>query len=269
LKYLYFALALVVASCSSDGSQQLQRPTTATPTVGFSIVNSYPKNKQLFTQGLFFHDGNLYESTGGPKGYGELESKIGLVHLDSGTFTPLAGRPSSRYFGEGAIAWNSQFIQLTYKSKKVFYYDQLSGKLMDEKPLPSQEGWGMASKGDSLLFSDGTNTLYWVEPQDFTVTSQITVKEGRYAVDKLNELEWVGDTLFANIWQENRIVLIDPKGKVLGQLNLEALMLEEKESNPSARELNGIAYRPESNTLFVTGKYWSRYVEIRLKPEAV
>jgi glutamine cyclotransferase len=225
----------------------------------YSIVNVYPHNETAFTQGLIFEDGVLYEGTG-LYGYSTLRR----VELETGETLQIHTLPS-QFFGEGITIFDDKIIQLTWKSHRGFLYDKNSFEILQEFTYPT-EGWGITHDGTNLIMSDGTSTLYLFDPETLTQVSQIEVYYNETEpVTNLNELEYIHGKIYANIWLEEKIAIINPQtGQVTGWINLEGIYGSE---NPDTNNvLNGIAYDDQMDRLFVTGKRWSHLFEITLIP---
>lgn len=229
------------------------------PAQSIEIVRVYPHDSSAFTQGLLYHQGQLYESTGL---YGR--STLRRVEIESGRVvqsTPLA--PS--YFGEGLALCEGRLIQLTWQSRVGFVYDKDTFVPVKQFHYET-EGWGLTFDGTSLIMTDGSASLIFLDPETFAETGRIEVRCGKAPVRQLNELEMVRGDLFANILGKDVIARISPKtGDVLGWVDLRGLR---KALGPvrGADVLNGIAYDPDNDRLFVTGKLWPKLFEIRLKP---
>ena len=168
------------------------------------------------------------------------------------------------YFAEGIALLNGKIYQLTWQHHVGFIYDAQTFNKVGQFNYTG-EGWGLATDGQSLILSDGTNRIRFLDPNDFRVTKTITVLDGRTPIDQLNELEYVQGSIYANVWHDNRIAIIDPQnGHVTGWIDLAGLMPEGELQDPEA-VLNGIAYDQTNNKLYVTGKLWPRLFEIRVK----
>ena len=243
-------------------------PTLAisTPTVAsttrvstYKLVNSYPHDPSAFTQGLVFEEGFIYEGTG-VKG----QSTLRKVDLQTGDVLLIHELPK-KYFGEGITIYGDRIIQLTWRSNIGFVYDKESFRQIDEFSYPT-EGWGITHDGDRLILSDGTATLYFMDPDSFEITGQIDVRDDDGPVALLNELEYILGEVYANVWQTDTIVRIDPQtGRVIGWIDLAGL-LDSEESEEPVDVLNGIAYDPSDDRLFVTGKLWPSLFEIDVVP---
>jgi glutaminyl-peptide cyclotransferase len=228
------------------------------PVYGYEIVHTYPHDRDAFTQGLLIHDGKAIESTG------EVgRSSLRRVEIESGNVIQKADVPPP-YFAEGITLLKGKIYQLTWQHKVGFVYDawtfQQLGKFNYEG-----EGWGLTSDGTSLILSDGSNQIRFVDPDNFQVKRTITVLNGRTAVNEINELEYVQGEIYANIWHDNRIARINPQsGAVTGWIDLRGLLAPGEVTDEEA-VLNGIAYDEASGRLFVTGKLWPKVFEIHLK----
>lgn len=239
------------------GTGRSEKPST--PRFSFKIVRTYPHDPQAFTQGLAFAGGRIYESTGQ---YGR--SSLREVDLETGQVLRIR-HLSERYFGEGIALFEGKILQLTWLSNLGFVYERDSFKLLSEFPYPT-EGWGIASDGKRLIMSDGTSTLYFLDPLKLQEAGRVTVKDGETPVGQLNELEFVKGKIYANVWQSNAIAQIDAgTGNVVGWIDLDGLWAYMDLSRP-VDVLNGIAYDPEKDRLFVTGKLWPNLFEIELIP---
>jgi glutamine cyclotransferase len=225
------------------------------------IVHAYPHDPQAYTQGLIYLDGHLYESTGL-----NGRSSLRMVDLDTGHVEQEIPIPS-QYFAEGLTNWGSTLVQLTWLAHTGFVYDRFSFRQLRTFHYDG-EGWGLTQDGRSLILSDGTATLRFLDPETFKVTRSIVVKEGDSPVTQLNELEYVRGEIYANVWHTDRIARISPAtGKVLGWIDLSGLLSADQHPDPEA-VLNGIAYDAAHNRLFVTGKLWPRLFEIEVIPSA-
>lgn len=223
----------------------------------FKVVNSYPHDRRAFTQGLFFDKGSLYESTGQ-----ETESSLREVEITTGKVVRQLNLDAS-LFGEGITLYNDRIFQVTWRNKIGFVYEKGSFRQINKIYYPT-EGWGLTTSDDRIIMSDGTNILYYYEPEMFTSISRIEVYDNEKKVDNLNELEYINGEIWANIWMEDRIVRIDPaSGKVKAYIDLGGLF-PQNERNPEAEVLNGIAYDQATNRIFVTGKKWSKLFEISI-----
>lgn len=248
----------IVLACTAIALAIPAYPQSAVPIDTFQLVHAYPHDPEAFTQGLVYVDGQLYESTG-RNGH----SSVRMVDVESGRVLQQYDLPSE-YFGEGLTDWGSRLVQLTWTSGKGFVYDRSSFKLLRTFAYQG-EGWGLTRDDKSLILSDGTSTLRFLDPETFRVTRRLDVidEHGR-PVQNLNELEFIHGEIFANIWQEDRIARISPRtGRVLGWVDMSGLRQQAGASGPEA-VLNGIAYDAKTDRIFVTGKLWPRLFEIKI-----
>jgi glutamine cyclotransferase len=233
--------------------------TAPTPVYTYEVVNTFPHDHGAFTQGLLYLDGALYESTG-------LNGRSSLRKVDLGTGTVLKQLDVPReYFAEGLAALNGKLYQLTWQNEKGFVYD-LESFNQERTFTYSAEGWGLTTDGQSLIMSDGTAQIRFLDPASFQVKRTITAMDHDRSIDRLNELEYVKGEIFANVWTTDFIVRIDPAtGKVLGVIDFSGLLAPQDRANTDV--LNGIAYDAVDDRLFVTGKLWPKLFEVRLKPK--
>lgn len=228
------------------------------PIVSPRMLEKFPHDTTAFTQGLLIEQGKLYESTGQ---YGA--SSLRRVDLRSGTVEMLHALDST-CFGEGLAALHGKLFQLTWKKRVAFVYDLETFAPLDTLTLPTREGWGLTEDDTHLILSDGTATLRIIEPTTFDVIREITVKDAGTPVARLNELEYIDDYIYANVWQNSQIAVIDPEdGQVVSWLNLNWLNVMHSPID-GADVLNGIAYDPASKRLYITGKLWPQLYAFRL-----
>jgi glutamine cyclotransferase len=231
----------------------------AVPTYGYEIVNTYPHDPNAFTQGLVYFDGDLYESTGR---YGQ--SNLRRVDLETGEVLQRIDLPA-QYFGEGITLLNDRIYKLTWKEQRGFIYERETFELLQEFTYPT-EGWGLTHDGQNLIMSDGSAYLYYLDPVRLAEVGRVEVRDGNLPIVRLNELEYIEGQVYANIWQTNWLVIIDPaSGRVTGRILLDGLLAPEDMIQP-VDVLNGIAYDPAYDRLFVTGKLWPKLFEIDLVP---
>jgi glutamine cyclotransferase len=248
-------VAAVVLSAILFVAMNNQPAQSTTLHYTYSIVNVYPHDSNAFTEGLVYDNGSLYESTGL---YGN--STLRRVDLETGEVLQVhALQP--QLFGEGITIVGNKIIQLTWQSHIGFVYDKNSFALLQEFNY-STEGWGIAFDGTHLIMSDGTANLYFLDPETFQKVGQIQVHDDA-PVTELNELEYIQGEIYANIWTEQRIAIINPQtGEVNAWINLTGLYNPPDQDQNSV--LNGIAYDATGNRLFVTGKMWPELYEIKL-----
>lgn len=233
--------------------------------ISYSVINTVPHDTTLFTEGLVFHKNNLYESTGSPEELPFTKSLIGVTNIKTGGFRKILEIDSRKFFGEGLAFFNDRLYQLTYKNKVAFVYNASSLKKVGELPIPSNEGWGLTEDGTSLIMSDGSNILLFLDPETFAIRRKMVVLENGIPVNNLNELEIVNGYIYANVFTTNQIVKIDlVSGQVIGKIDLSRLFEISKMKHSRSLELNGIAYNDSLKTFYVTGKCWPWLFEIQL-----
>lgn len=222
----------------------------------YKLIRKIPHNPNDFTQGFIYQNGWLYEGTG-RRGLSSLKK----LDPEDGS-TKLERKMGESYFGEGITIFNNKIYQLTYRQKVGFIYDIQTFELIREFDLQTMEGWGLTTDGKSLIVSDGSSVLYFYDPEYLNQIGQLDVSHNKGLAINLNELEYVDGSIWANVYGESYIVKIDAEtGKVLARLDLEALYPKEMEHDYD-HVLNGIAYNPDSNTYYVTGKLWPLIYEI-------
>lgn len=257
---LLFAYLLVVAQpVEAPPAPMPARVTPTEPAVyGYRVVATYPHDPEAFTQGLLYRDGELYESTGLVG-----RSTIRRVRIEDGRVLQLVPIPPG-HFGEGIVDWGDQIVSITWQGGIGFRWDRRSLRQAGEWRY-SGEGWGLTRSPTDIVMSDGTARLRFLDPVTLTERRRLEVTiRGRPLAD-LNELEWVNGEIWANVWQTAYIVRIDPAtGAVTGIVDLRPLVAEN--GGPEDSVLNGIAYDPDGDRLFVTGKLWPRLYEIDLEP---
>lgn len=224
---------------------------------GYTVVNRYPHDSNAFTQGLLYHDGQLYEGTGK-----NGQSSLRRVDLETGEVLQAVSL-SQRYFGEGIEVVGDRIFQLTWRSHMVFEYDRDSFEQIGSH-YNASEGWGLAYDGEQLILSDGSDRLTFLDPENFAPRSSVQVTLNGSPVSQLNELEYINGEVWANVWQTDFIVRIDPQsGRVNSFIDLTGLAAQTTLGSNEA-VLNGIAWDEEGQRLFVTGKHWAHLFEIEL-----
>lgn len=260
----WLALGTALAACAkSPAPRSVPALTGAADSApvryGYEVVAAHPHDPGAFTQGLLVRNGEFLESTGlfGQSSLRDVEIATGRVLKK----VPLA----PAYFGEGLAVIGSRAYQLTWQNHVGFVYDADTFELL--RPFSYEgEGWGLTTDGKSLIMSDGTDRIRFLDPENFKVTRTIDVTNAGKPVVRLNELEWIDGEIFANLWQTDEIVRIDPTtGHVRGTIDFTGL-LSPLERTPDTDVLNGIAYDPATDRLFITGKRWSKIFEVRLTP---
>ncbi|OFX85781.1 MAG: hypothetical protein A2W99_05585 [Bacteroidetes bacterium GWF2_33_16] len=222
------------------------------------IINTYPHDIKSYTQGLIFEDGKMYEGTGQ---YGQ--SVLRKIDFETGKIIAELSIPS-QHFGEGITAFGDKIIQLTWTSQVGFVYDKKSFKLLTTLQYSTQ-GWGLTTDGKRLIMSDGSSTIYFLDPEYFTQNGSIEVFDNNGPVKKLNELEFINGLVYANVYQTEEIIAFDPEtGKVMKRIDCRKIVpdgFHGEEDNV----LNGIAYDSKNGRIFVTGKRWPYLYEVAFK----
>ncbi len=255
-------LALIPAACvempgEPTGGEPGDDDAQGIPTYGYRVVNAYPHDAEAFTQGLVLEDGVFYEGTGllGKSSLREVVVETGAI----ARIVPL----ESTYFGEGIAVVGDQVIQLTWRSQIGFVYDKATFERTGQFTYPT-EGWGLTYDGNRLIMSDGSSYLYFLDPNTFERTGQVQVTGPDGPIVRLNELEYIDGEVYANIWKTDRIARIGPAtGSLLAWIDLSGLLPPEDRTGDED-VLNGIAYDPDGDRLFVTGKLWPKVYEIEL-----
>lgn len=246
------ALALGLAAFVAPAAAMAQ-----TPVYGFEVVRTYPHDRRAFTQGLAYLDGDLLESTG------RYPSTVRRVRLEDGVVLQRRELDTA-YFGEGLTEIDGRVVTLTWTSGKAFVWDADDLSPLGEQAYPG-EGWGLTDDGARLILSDGTPTLRFLDSRTLAETGRVTVTLQGRPVGQINELEWVEGEVFANVWQTDFILRINPTtGEVTGVIDLTELMPDRSGLDPTDAVLNGIAWDAGARRLFVTGKNWPTLFEIRL-----
>lgn len=249
---------------TSNQPETAQQPEEeVVPALQFSLVKVHPHDSSAFTEGLFFYQGKLYESTGSPNNIPSTRSTIGIVNKSTGILDVKIEIDKRTYFGEGAQIVNGKLFQLTYQNQTGFVYDAKTFKKLSQFNYPNKEGWGLTTDGTSLIMSDGSSQITFIDPDNFAITKKLIVTESGYECFNLNELEYLEGFIYANIWMTNRIVKIDAAtGKIVASADMSNLFEQARRRYPALSEMNGIAYDPESKHFFVTGKMWATMYEL-------
>ena len=225
----------------------------------YEIVNEYPHDPKAFTQGFEFYKGFIYESTGQ---YGR--SSLRKVELETGKVLKKIDIPKE-YFAEGMTIFNNKIYQLTWLKKKGFIYDlETFEKIREFDYNLSKEGWGLTHNEKKLIKTDGTDKIWFLDPETLKEEYFIETYTDKRKAEKLNELEYINGQIYANIWQQNSILIVNPEnGAIEGIINLKGLQEKAGQSGED-NVLNGIAYDQENDRLFVTGKDWNKVFEIKV-----
>ncbi len=239
------ALALCVCACSAPGPRRY----------GIKVVREYPHDAKAYTQGLFFNDGVLYESTGQTG-----QSSFRIVDLETGKVLRKLDF-ARKYFGEGSVIFDGKMYMLTWTNKVAFVYDAATLEYEKTYSYP-REGWGLTTDGESLIASDGSANLYFLDGE-FRLQRMVKVTLNGRPVRYLNELEWIDGRIWANVYTTDMLVIINPSTGVVEATVDCAGLLPDKLRAPDTDVLNGIAVK--DGRIFITGKNWPRLYEIELK----
>ena len=266
-KYAAILLILISGACNNvdknDGPIDPTIVPAKTPVISYTIVAEYPHDTSAYTQGLEFHNGKLYESTG------DFEaSSLRITDYKTGKVEKKHMMGTDKIFGEGITILNNKIYQLTWQSHIVYVYDVNN----IDKPIKTfnwpYDGWGLTNNGTDLIISDGFAKLYFVNADDFKLKSTIGITENGSSIDSINELEYIDGFVFANIYQTNTIIKIDPSsGFVVAKMDLadfDKKFFADKIVSGRTDVLNGIAYDSATKKLLVTGKRWPKMFELKL-----
>lgn len=256
------------SACTSEPPIPPRTPsepvTPRVETIQYEVVKTYPHDPNAFTEGFFFYEGSLYESTGAPDHLPHTRSTIGIVDTVTGQLRIKAELDRNVYFGEGISIAGNNLYWLTYTNQVCFVYDVKTFKRNGQFSYSNAQGWGLTTIDGKLVMSDGTYNLTFIDPETFQPVKTLAVTRDGYGVDHINELEYINGYIYANVWMTHQILKIDPSsGRVVGVLDLTALFNETRRKSSSISEMNGIAYDPLTNRVFVTGKMWPQMYEIR------
>lgn len=265
MKYsLLLTIAIsVLCSCKPGGNRPETTPAAPATiaSLNYSVAKYYPHDTSLFTEGLVFHNGKLYESTGSPDD--ETKSQVVSTDLALGKLEKLIALDSKKFFGEGIVFLNGKLYQLTYKNQTGFIYDAVSFKQTGVFTYKNKEGWALTTDGKSLIMSDGTDVLTYLSADSLRPIKRLKITDNGARRDSLNELEYINGYIYANIWYNDHIIKIDPAdGKVVGRLDLSSLTYEAHTKYPYSDVLNGIAYDAAKDVILVTGKRWPTIYQI-------
>ena len=267
----FLAIAITIflfSACNTNNGSPDSDPTiTPLPTgiaapkiISYTVMAQHPHDTSAYTQGLQFYNGKMYEGTGD-----FTTSSLRITDYKTGNVEKKHLMGSDKIFGEGINIFNNKIYQLTWQSNIVYVYDV---KNID-KPIKTfkwpYQGWGITNNGKELIVSDGTANLYFVNPDDFKVKNTLAVEDNNGPVQELNELEYIDGFVYANVYQADYIVKIDPEsGHVVGKMTMNNL-LQASDNVPGRTDvLNGIAYDSISKTMFITGKRWPKLFEVKL-----
>lgn len=251
--FVFFSLLTGV--CTASDKDLVPKPAQ----LSYTLVRQYPHDAQAFTQGLAWDEGRVYEGTGlyGRSSLRSVDLETGLVRRQRNYPRPV--------FAEGITVFQDRIYQLTWKNRQVFLFDKKDFSEIKSWPYPRQ-GWGITHDGESLIVSDGSSSLFFLNPKTLEEERRVLVRDDEGEVVRLNELEYVQGTIYANVWQTNWIALIRPEdGVVTGWLDVSDLSaLAQNFGRRKMDVLNGIMYDSVGDRLFVTGKLWPLLFEIKV-----
>jgi glutaminyl-peptide cyclotransferase len=255
---LLWVMLSLGCSALATAAQDPEAPSgRVAPVSGYQVVAEFPHDPEAFTQGLVYEDNGFLEGTG-LKG----ESTLRRVRLETGEVEQSIDLHDV-YFGEGIAVVEDRVYQLTYRNEVCFVYDRSTFERTDIF-FYNGEGWGLAYDGTELIMSDGSSSLVFRDPETFRIVREVEVLDGDQPVELLNELEWIDGEVWANVWQTDWIVRIDPdSGAVVGWIDMAGL-LPDNVAEDSVGPLNGIAHDAETRRIFVTGKLWPVLFEIEV-----
>ncbi len=266
---LLFLITLLSACNNTEPSPDATAGSPATVNnlpvaINYSVVNAFPHDTTSYTEGLLVHDGQLYESTGYDSNYSGTRSLFGVVDMKTGKIQTKVELDRKKYFGEGIVFLNDRVYQLTYRTKIGFIYDAKTFKKLGEFTFPSAEGWGMTTDGRSLIMTDGTSNITYLDPNTFKIVRILGVADNNGPVSNINEPELINGYLYTNVYMTNNIIKIDTaSGRVVGKLDFTSLDQEAKNKYPASEWFNGIAYDSVTKNIYVTGKLWPNIYQIR------
>lgn len=260
--FLIFFTIIFLAACGDGTSSSTATAVNSNePAVmNYTITNIYPHDTSSYLEGLEWHDGKFLESTGSPSYTGS--SKLAYVDLKTGKDLQKITL-DKKYFGEGTTLLNGKIYQLTYKENKCFVYDSKTFIKLKEFDYDG-EGWGMTNNGKQLIMNNGSDKLYFRDPETFKIMSIVGVTNNFGPLAEINEMEYVDGIIYANVYTRDIIIKINPEsGKVLAQANFSGLKEKYFSSTPNADVLNGIAYDSVGKRFFITGKNWPKMFEVK------
>jgi glutaminyl-peptide cyclotransferase len=255
--FAFLTASMSLVMTARQFSPQATGAGSTAPVFGYKVIHTYPHDHNAFIQGFIYLNGAFYESTG-------LNGRSSLrkVKIETGEVLQRIDIPQ-QYFAEGLTDWRNELIQLTWKAGVGFVYDRPTFRQLRTFRYGG-EGWGLTHDGTRIIESDGSSVLRFFDPETLRETGSIAVTDGNQPVDQLNELEYIKGEIWANVWQTDRIVVIDPKtGRVNRWIDLRGL-LSNADREDQVDVLNGIAYDATHDRIFVTGKLWPKVFEIRV-----
>lgn len=262
LQFVFYISLLCIIACNNNNNEETNSNNYDPTLLNYTVTATYPHDTSAYTEGLEWHDGFLYESTGDINYSGK--SKVVKFNLQTGKVLQEI-KLDKKYFGEGITLLNGKLYQMTYKENKCFVYDATTFKKINEFTYDG-EGWGFTNNGRQLIMSNGSSTIYFRNPNDFSVLKTITVSNNYGPLSNINELELVDGFLFANVWTTKKIIKIDTtSGKVVAEINFDDLLTKYASDAylGNVDVLNGIAYDSVGKRFFITGKYYPKIFEVK------
>ena len=262
-----YSIFLLIGCNNSGNTKQTKAEEiikVSTPGIYYNLIKTHPHDTTSFTEGLVIHNKALFESTGSPDDLINTKSVFGPVNLNTGKIEVKYELDRAVYFGEGIAFLKNKIYQLTYQNQVGFIYDAKTFKRTGQFNFKSKEGWGLTTDGTFLIMSDGTHVLTFLDPINFNIVKTLNVTENDVAVTFVNELEFIKGYIYANVYNSDYIIKIDPQtGNVVGKMDLKPLSDETRNIYPGSREMNGIAYDSVSGKIYITGKMWPYIYEIK------
>ncbi|OXA76559.1 Glutamine cyclotransferase [Flavobacterium aquidurense] len=260
---LFFLFIFFFNSCKKNESNLKEK--NEGDEMQYILINTYAHDMNSFTEGLFISNDIIYESTGSPIDLPNTKSVFGILDLKSGSINVKSELDRNIFFGEGIAMCDNKIYQLTYKNKIGFIYDAKNYKNIGSFQFENIEGWGLTNiKDESLIMSDGTNILTFLNPKTLKVIKRLEIFDNKMSVSNLNELEYVNGFIYANIYTTNKIIKIDTKtGNIVKTMDLTPLYQDVKNRYSESLEMNGIAYNDKKDTFYITGKFWPCIFEIK------
>jgi glutaminyl-peptide cyclotransferase len=263
-------LGLLISSCNSDAVKEQKKEEknipekVQIPFLSYSVTATLPHDTTSFTEGFLVNEGQLLESTGSPDYLPQTRSVLGIVDLKTGKINVKAELDKNKYFGEGIVVLNTKIYQATYKNQAGFMYDAKTFKMVGQFSYSNKEGWGLTTDGKSIIMSDGSNVLTFLDPEKLNVIKTLGVNTVDVdAADYLNELEYIKGFIYANIWMTGYIAKIDPaSGRIQAIIDFSQLVADNKARYSGSLEMNGIAYNATADKIYVTGKFWPHIYEV-------
>ena len=257
----------ILSGCADNSRTERRtnnRQNNQIQSINFKVIRSYPHDTGSFTEGLLFHDNQLFESTGSPQEFPNTRSVFGNVDLKTGKIEVKAELDRKKYFGEGILFFKDRIFQLTYKNQIGFIYDAKTYANIGSFSYSNKEGWGLTTDGKNIIMSDGTNIITYLDPESLKPIKTLDITFNGSSALYVNELEYINGFIYANIWTTNDIAKIDPQtGKIVGIIDLSSLYREAKKKNPLSEATNGIAFDQSDGRIFVTGKFWPAIFQIK------